>query len=169
MNSQIHSLTLPGAMLRRGFWLYVWVVASPVGELLYVGRTGDNSSPHASAPYTRMGQHLGSAKNQNALKRHLLSRGVSPEECQSFDLIAFGPLFDEVEKLDGLSRDDLMKLHIPIRDAVGALEKVLAEELKAAGYDVLNSVSWKHPHDVQGWEAVRQAYVSKFPKLGLGN
>ncbi|TBX98683.1 hypothetical protein [Rhizobium laguerreae] len=165
MTPRIHALTLPGGMLRRGFWLYVWVVEAPVGELLYVGRTGDNSSPHASAPYTRMGQHLGSAKNQNALKRHLLSRGVSPEECRSFDLIAFGPLFDEIEKLDGLSRDDLMKRHIPIRNAVGALEKVLAEELKAAGYDVLNSVSWKHPHDVEGWEAVKQAYLRRFPKL----
>ena len=59
-----HCLTLPGPMLRRGFWLYVWQVEdSEGGEWLYVGRTGDNSSPHASAPYTRMGQHLGKIKN----------------------------------------------------------------------------------------------------------
>ncbi|MGO7837063.1 hypothetical protein [Rhizobium johnstonii] len=147
-----HILTLPGAMLKRGFWLYVWRVFAPKGEeLLYVGRTGDNSSPHATAPYTRMGQHLSFSPSQNALRRHLLNRNIAAEDCHEFDLIAYGPLYDEVSKGDGMSRADLMAAHIPLRDLVGALEKVLAEELKASGYDVLNTVKWKHPHEALGW------------------
>lgn len=88
-----YRLTLPGAMLRRGFWLYIWRVEVQ-GESepwLYVGRTGDNSSPNASAPYTRMGQHLGSLENQNALRRHLVGKGLTLEEC-TFHLISHGPI-----------------------------------------------------------------------------
>jgi hypothetical protein len=44
------SVTLDGAMLRRGFWLYVWEIKTPDGkDVLYVGRTGDNSSPYAQS------------------------------------------------------------------------------------------------------------------------
>lgn len=39
------TVTLDGAMLRRGFWLYVWEITTPNGDkVLYVGRTGDSSS-----------------------------------------------------------------------------------------------------------------------------
>ena len=37
--ASLHRLTLPGPMLQRGFWLYVWRVQTPKGERLYVGRT----------------------------------------------------------------------------------------------------------------------------------
>jgi hypothetical protein len=37
--ASMHCLTLPGPMLQRGFWLYVWRVQTPKGERLYVGRT----------------------------------------------------------------------------------------------------------------------------------
>lgn len=168
MTAQIHSLTLPASMLRRGFWLYVWVVDTPKGEMLYVGRTGDNSSPHAAAPYTRMGQHLGFAKNQNALRKHLADQGLQAEDCHKFDLVAFGPLYDEIEKREGLSRKDLMTLHMPLRDVVGALEKALAEELKAAGYNVLNTVVSKHERDLAGWQSVEDAFSGRFPKLKTG-
>jgi len=41
---ETYTLTIAGATLRRGFWLYVWDAAAPSGDrLLYVGRTGDNS------------------------------------------------------------------------------------------------------------------------------
>ena len=75
MTASLHRLTLPGPMLQRGFWLYVWRVQTPMGERLYVGRTGDSSSPHATAPYTRMGQHLGFSKAQNSLRRLLSEAG----------------------------------------------------------------------------------------------
>lgn len=70
----IYELDLPGGMTERGFWLYVWEVKVEADEVLYVGRTGDNSSPYASSVYRRMGQHLGDADNTNALLRHLKGR-----------------------------------------------------------------------------------------------
>jgi len=159
-----HVLTLPGPMLRRGFWLYVWRVETPEGELLYVGRTGDNSSPHATAPYTRMGQHLGSVATQNALRKHLEKRGVALEAC-AFHLVSHGPLYDEVAKADGATRAALMAAHTPLRDIVGAMEKALADDLRAAGYTVLNTVHCKWPLDSVLWEPVRVAFAEHFPRL----
>lgn len=159
-----HILTMPGPMLRRGFWLYVWRVETPNGELLYVGRTGDNSSPHATAPYTRMGQHLGSVDTQNALRRHLEKRGVALDEC-IFHLVTHGPLYEEVAKADGATRAALMAAHTPLRDIVGAMEKALADDLVAAGYGVLNTVNCKWPLDRALWAPVRAAFASHFPKL----
>ena len=164
MPAQTHILTLPGAMLERGFWLYVWRVESPFGELLYVGRTGDNSSPHASAPYTRMGQHLGSVKTQNALRTHLKNRGVDPRAC-TLHLVSHGPLYREVEKAEDDDRKTLMERHLPLRNKVGAYERVLADELRKAGYDVLNKVKWRHSGDAEVWDAVRAAFQKHFPKL----
>lgn len=158
-------MTLPGPMLQRGFWLYVWQVETPKGEMLYVGRTGDNSSPNATAPYTRMGQHLGFVKTQNALRRQLKKRGVDPEDCTAFHLISHGPIYPEIDKPDGVERKELMERHMPLRNLVGAMEKALAEELVAAGYDVMNEVKWSHPHDEAVWEAVREAFAEHFPKL----
>lgn len=161
-----HILTLPGPMLRRGFWLYVWRVETPRGELHYVGRTGDNSSPHATAPYTRMGQHLGSVETQNALRRHLEKRGVGLEACV-FHLVTHGPLYDEVTKVEGATRQALMAAHMPLRDIVGAMEKALADELAAAGYTVLNTVSCKWPLDPALWVPVQAAFAKHFPKLNV--
>jgi hypothetical protein len=165
-------LTLPAPMLRRGFWLYVWrVIMSDEKELLYVGRTGDNSSPNASPPYIRMGQHLGSVKSQNALRKHLINVGVDPEECQAFDLVAHGPIYAEVVKPDNFDRADkagrlsLMKLHTPLRNIVGAMEKRLATELSAAGYTVLNTVKWPHHVGEKDWLPIRQAFAEDFPNL----
>jgi hypothetical protein len=165
-------LTLPGPMLQRGFWLYVWRVTVPDGrELLYVGRTGDNSSPNASPAYVRMGQHLGSTKTQNALRRHLTDRNIAPEDCAEFDLVAHGPIHPEVEKPDGYdhadpqTRDTLMALHKPLRDIVGAMEKRLADELGGAGYLVMNTVRWKPTIADEVWLPVREAFAVDFPNL----
>ena len=160
-----HSVTLPGAILQRGFWLYVWRVQTPKGVMLYVGRTGDNSSPHATASYLRMGQHLGQVKTQNALRKHLEKRGVDPEQCASFEFISHGPLYPEVAKTDGAARAALMALHLPFRDIVGAMEKALADHLSAAGYTVLNTVKWKPSLDTALWTPVRAAFAEFFPLL----
>lgn len=160
-----HSMALPGAMLKRGFWLYVWRVKSPLGEKLYVGRTGDISSPHATAPYTRMAQHLGFVKNQNALRRHLSKHNIDPERCESFELIAHGPIFPEVERRGVLSRDALMEMHTPPRNEVGALERELALGLERAGYDVLNIVKWNHPHNDELRKRMLTEFAAHFPKL----
>ncbi|PLU02687.1 hypothetical protein [Sinorhizobium medicae] len=160
----IHTFTLPGAMLKRGFWLYVWRAQTPAGEMLYVGRTGDNSSPYATAPYTRMGQHLGKVQTQNALRKHLQNKGIDPESCSEFDLIACGPLYPEVEG-EGLDRSALMELHKPIRNIVGAMEKALAYALQDVGYCILNTVSWNHPLDDRLWQPVLKAFSDHFPRL----
>ena len=154
-----HRLTLPGAMLQRGFWLYVWRIQSPQGEHLYVGRTGDSSSPFAIPPVQRMGQHLGHNKNQNALRRQLSNRGIALEECRELELIAHGPLFEEAK---------CMETHRAPRNVVAALEKALADALKAAGYDVLNSVSCRMPLDEGLFEAVQGAFAVHFPALCSG-
>ncbi|MCQ8783757.1 hypothetical protein [Mangrovibrevibacter kandeliae] len=165
-------LTLPGPMLKRGFWLYVWHVITEDGrEVFYVGRTGDNSSPNASPPYIRMGQHLGALKNQNALRTQLQKRKIDPEKCQEFRLTAHGPIHPEVVKpddyrhSDAKARSELMEKHIPLRNLVGAMEKRLAQDMAAAGYDVLNNVKWRHDIPDAEWRPVRDAFAADFPKL----
>ena len=165
MSPAVHTLTLPGPMLQRGFWLYVWRVNTPRGEMLYVGRTGDSSSPHATAPYTRMGQHLGFAKASNSLRRLLLENDVEPEACEAFDLVSFGPIFPEVSAEAGADRNERMKHHKPIRDTLAGLEKQLCDALHASGYQVLNIVHSKKPVDAALWADVRDAFAGHFPKL----
>ena len=58
-----------------------------------------------------------------------------------------------------------MALHMEPRNYVGAMEKALADELRQAGYDVLNNVSWKHPVPSDVWAIVRNAFAEQFPKL----
>jgi len=173
IEASTYRLTLPGAMLRRGFWLYVWQVEVP-GQLepwLYVGRTGDNSSPNAASPYTRMGQHLGSLDNQNALRKHLVAKGLTLEEC-TFHLIANGPIHPEVERPTDPDerksrRAEFFVHHRPLRDEIGAYERDLAAALQTAGYRVLNTVKWKPAGDPARWQEVFKAFAEHFPKLEL--
>ncbi|XHC10698.1 hypothetical protein ABWH98_24750 [Labrenzia sp. ac12] len=163
--SGTYSLNLPGEMLTRGFWLYVWRVTTPKGERLYVGRTGDNSSPYATAPYTRMGQHLGFVKAANSLRRLLLKEEIEPERCANYELISHGPLFPEVGLRQGQDRSVQMELHKPVRDKMAGLEKKLRDELDATGYKVLNVVHSRQPFDEQLWQQVRASFASHFPRL----
>lgn len=158
-----HVVQLPAEMLHRGFWLYVWRVTVDRSQVLYVGRTGDNSSPFAVPPYQRMGQHLGNTKTQNALRQHLKKLGYDPTDCRHFDFICHGPIHPEVTGDN--ERSDLMARHLPLRNSAGALEKRLAEGLKKAGYRVLNKVSWSHDHDPLLWRSVAKAFRAHFPKL----
>lgn len=154
-------------MLERGFWLYVWRVASPEGDVLYVGRTGDNSPPYASAPYTRMGQHLGRAKHQNALHQHLSKRGIDPLTCSSFDLSTHGPVYPEV-KNDGTDRAERFKKHLPFRNNVAVMEKLLCDGLREAGYLVMNIVRCRFELSVPGvdkWQVAKSAFRQEFPDL----
>jgi hypothetical protein len=156
MAAATHALTIPAAMLERGFWLYVWRVVAPDGEFLYVGRTGDNSSPYATPPYQRMGQHLGHQKTQNALRKHLEERGIAPERCRTFHLIAHGPLFPQAKD---------MEAHKKPRDIVAALEKALADALEEAGYRVMNTVHCRKLLDAELFAGVRAAFSAHFPEL----
>ncbi len=157
MAAETHKLVIPVALLERGFWLYVWRVEAPGGKFFYyVGRTGDNSSPYATPPYQRMGQHLGHQKSQNALRKHLLERDIKPEDCRAFHLIAHGPLFPQAED---------MEAHKKPRDIVAALEKALADALKEAGYEVMNTLRCRKPLDVDLFTSVQTAFGAHFPEL----
>lgn len=165
MSPATYNLHLPGGMLARGFWLYVWRVTTPKGERLYIGRTGDSSSPHATAPYTRMGQHLGFSKAANSLRRLLTENGIEPEACTNFELISHGPIYPEIGLKEGECRDTQMALHKPVRDKVAGLEKKLRDELAAMGYSVLNVVHSNKTYEEEDWLSVRSAFSRHFPEL----
>ena len=132
MPSSPYTLSFPGVMTQRGFWLYVCKITSPEGKLLlYVGMTGDKPSRRTGSPLERMAAHLGRNKNSNAIKRNLDQKvELTPEQCRSFEMIAHGPIFpatDDKERFD------------ESWDKVAALERALRDALKAAGYHVLNN------------------------------
>ena len=132
MKTKTHELNISGELLQRGFWLYVWEIQTPNKSLLYyVGRTGDSSSLNAQSPFNRMGQHLGFKNASNVLRRHLESKKIVPEACQ-FRLISHGPILKESKNKDE---------HRMRRDGIAAMEKALADEMTAAGYNVINTVS----------------------------
>ncbi len=124
-----YAMSFDGALLRRGFWLYVWRITTGDRTALYVGRTGDTSSPNASSPFKRIGQHLDGGPNAkgNVLARQLTRAGLAPENC-TFEMVAVGPLFPE--------QDD-MERHRAVRDQAAALERALADHLRTAGHEVL--------------------------------
>ena len=78
----VHSLAFEGTLLERGFWLYIWDVRRAREErFLYVGRTGDSSSPNAASPFNRMGLHLNLKHNAkaNSLVRQIEVRSLPCE------------------------------------------------------------------------------------------
>ena len=153
----LQSLSFSGALLKRGFWLYVWQVTTAGDRtVLYVGRTGDSSSPHAQSPFNRLSQHLGSNKNANALRRQLEKVGIDPNVCRSFEMVAYGPILPEAAD---------MKEHTPSRNIVARFEMELRDALHRAGYAVLNSVNCRHPLHDSHWLAIRDAFAERFPKL----
>ena len=130
---KFHRLTFDGALLERGFWLYVWRVRHGSISVLYVGRTGDSSSRYASSPFSRLGQHLDirlTAK-ANTLLRNIRAAGFAHSAC-SFELLSIGPLFPEQDNLES---------HRQYRDIVAPLETALAAHLRKAGHTVIG----KHP------------------------
>ena len=135
-----------GKLLKRGFWLYVWDIKQDLQHHLYVGRTGDTSSPHASSPFLRIGQHLDVRVNArgNALGRRLKTAGIDPESC-TFEMTAIGPIFEEQKS---------MPEHTPYRDKTAVLERALAHELRSRGYNVLGTHPKCGPVDPELWEQV---------------
>ena len=122
-------MSFDGALLNRGFWLYVCDIQTPTIRYLYVRRTGDSSSPNAASPFQRIGQHLDlspSAKG-NSIAKRLMEKGVDPLLC-TFRMLAVGPLFPEQETFGE---------HVMYRDKIASLETALADHLRQKGYDVL--------------------------------
>jgi choline dehydrogenase-like flavoprotein len=152
----LHQVSFDGAILDRGFWLYVWEVTTAENKnMYYVGRTGDSSSSNAQSPFNRMGQHLGFNKRGNMLRRRLTALGVDLEGC-TFRLVAYGPILEEVP-----GRDE----HRKIRDHIAAMEKALAEAMTTAGYEVINKVNCHTNLDTKAFALVRTAFAGYFEQL----
>jgi hypothetical protein len=171
---KMHRLKLPGGMTERGFWLYVWKVLNPEGEeFLYVGRTGDSSSPYAASTYRRMGQHLGDAKNTNALLQHLGKRDKERpiHQYDEFEMFSYGPIFPEVERHpDFVYRQSphweaALALHEPFKKRMAVLEKKLAFELSERDYNVMNKLPEPVDVDLHDWDPVLEAFAAHFPRL----
>ena len=153
--STYHTLQFDGAMTERGFWLYVWRITPVTGdEVLYVGRTGDSSSPNASSPLQRMGTHFARNSKANTMLRRLEQRGIAPG-ASKFEMVAHGPMFQEGNASD----------HNDRRDKIAPLEKALAEALQCGGYKVLNQVGSKKHLDPDLWKGVSEAFAERFTKL----
>ena len=155
--ASLQQLVFPGTMLQRGFWLYAGEIETVRGDKwLYVGRTGDSSSANAQSPFTRLGQHLGTNRHANALRRHLMNIGVDLDTCRSFEMVAFGPILPEAATMDE---------HRPLRDKMAALEKTLCDALVKAGYPVLNKIHCLHVLDDALWQDTFNAFAERFPNL----
>ena len=157
---QSYSMTFDGHLLNRGFWLYVWQIKGPLSHHVYVGRTGDSSSPHASSPFKRIGQHLDPSPNAkgNALGKQLRRAGVKYDEC-SFEMIAIGPIFPEQSEFEA---------HKPMRDQLASLERAIADELRQRGYVVLGTHPRAGSPDQALLEQLRVRLAPKFPDLTEG-
>jgi len=128
---KVHHIIFSGAILERGFWLYVWCIQNKAQVFYYVGRTGDSSSRYAASPFNRLSQHLdaGQKATANMLLRHIRKMGFDPLICK-FNFIALGPLFPEQPTLD---------LHRKFRDLVAPLEAELAAHLRSKGLRVVGA------------------------------
>ncbi len=61
-----------------------------------------------------------------------------------------------------------MELHKPFRNRVGAMEKMLAEGLAAARYEVMNTVRCNWTLDADGperWAEAVQSFKAEFPQF----
>jgi hypothetical protein len=124
--------TFDGAILKRGFWLYlVEIIASTGQHLVYVGRTGDTSSPYAASLFTRMTGHLNDRKSAkaNSLLKRIVEQELACEDC-SYRFVGIGPVFNQ---------QATMEAHRPLRDVMAGLERAVADHLRKKGYAVLGN------------------------------
>jgi hypothetical protein len=155
----LYNASFDGALLSRGFWLYVWEILAPDGRTVhYVGKTGDKASRASQSPFNRLANHLGSNKHSNALTRYLGQMKLPPETCH-FRFHAYGPLFEEKSH----------KTHGELCDVTSALEKGLADAMTEVGYVVINKVHCRTALDASAFAAVRTAFAAHFDKLSSGN
>ena len=152
-----YSMSFDGHLLARGFWLYVWDIRGSSSRQLYVGRTGDTSSPNAQSPFCRIGQHLDPRPNAkgNALARQLARAGIDSSTC-SFEMTAVGPIFPEQESFEE---------HKPLRDQMAALERALADRLRDRKYEVLGTHPRAVPPDAGLFRQVCAIVDPKFPQV----
>ncbi len=142
-----YRLAFDGAILARGFWIYVWKIQRSSDLAVYVGRTGDSSSPNASSPFRRAGQHLdlkADAKG-NSLKRAIDRLGWKAASCR-FEQIALGPFFAE--------QND-MEAHVPYRDRIAALEYEVSKAVTDKGFCLIGTHGSSHPVNQEDKEKLK--------------
>lgn len=150
-----YDVEFSGSILRRGFWIYVWhVTTGSGGQMVYVGRTGDTSSPNAQSPFRRIGQHVdpNPKSKSNALARNLRKNGIDPVFCH-FKFTALGPIYEE--------RQD-MKSHVPFRNKAAALERKTADWFRDMGYEVLGSHPRRRNIDENVWRFIEDELKIRF-------
>ena len=152
MGAKLYQVDLPTEILSRGFWLYAWNIVGPQGEqFCYVGMTGDVTGV-AQSPYVRAGVHLGFNENNNALRRHLVKRGVEPETCKGMKFLAYGPVLTYRHKHRHPDYETSRK-------RIGALERQLWTAAQAAHHTMLNErPRFAEEFDQSLWEDVRAAF-----------
>lgn len=152
------TLSFDGAMLTRGFWLYVWEITNKDGRVVhYLGKTGVKHTRMIPSAYTVASFQLGHSANNNALRRHLESVGLDPGQC-SFRFHAYGPVFDTSSK----------KTHGEQYDIMAGLETGLSDALLKAGYDLLNPLNRRMPVDETLFAQVRRVLSETLPRLAEG-
>lgn len=153
-----YSMFFDGALLERGFWLYIWDIKKPPERYLYIGRTGDSSSPNAASPFARIGHHLDFRPNAkaNSISRRLKEKNLVPSSAK-FAMLAIGPLFPEQESF---------KDHIVCRDQLAALENALAEHIRNNGYNVLGTHNSRKAVDKNTLKEVIEIVEKHFPPRG---
>jgi len=152
-----HSLSFTGALVERGFWLYVWHVTSGDRHIVYVGRTGDSSSQYAASPFNRLGQHLDVRKtaSANMLLRHMRKKDIEPINA-TYRLAAVGPIF--AEQVD-------LATHRVHRDIVAAMEAALGEYMVTLGFDVVGNTRSKHPLNKALFDKVLREFKPQIDQL----
>ena len=129
MTLQTYNMSFHGKILERGFWIYVWEIKQQEQKYIYVGRTGDSSSPNAASPFNRIGRHLDFKANAkgNSLARRLKENGVNPSQS-AFRMHAIGPLYPEKQNFDD---------HRPYRDIMATIEFELANYISSLGFKII--------------------------------
>ncbi len=124
-------MSFHGEILERGFWIYVWEIKNKKEKYIYVGRTGDSSSPNAASPFNRIGQHLDFRSNAkgNSLAKRLKEVGINLSSS-TFRMLAIGPIFPE---------QDCFEKHRPFRDQMATIEFELANHLSSQGFKVIGN------------------------------
>ena len=130
MKLEVSRATFDGAILKRGFWLYLVEIVTTSGQhAVYVGRTGDTSSPYAASLFTRMTGHLNDRKSAkaNSLLKRMVEQELACQDC-SYRFVGIGPVFEQ---------QTTMEAHKPLRDQMAGLERAVADHLRQRGYTVL--------------------------------
>lgn len=151
----VYEIEFDGSLLQRGFWIYIWLIQTNASKrLIYVGRTGDTSSPNAQSPFRRVGQHVDPNPNSksNALARNLRNLKIDPKSCK-FSFTAIGPIFKECES---------MEAHIPVRNQMAALERSTADWFHGKGFEVIGTHPKLREVNTEIWNKIKYELMQRF-------